>query len=105
MPDFPSGIVSFLDPALSFAAFFLVDVAFVCDFLPATSGGVDVLCVVDLNLVEGTNVDVSDWLICIEVTDADPALNEWGRVRRQTHCRCRKRCRAARDVISNRIVV
>ena len=60
MPDFLSGVLSFLDTAPSFAVFFLVDVVFVvCDFLPAISG-VDVFCVVDLNLVNGRTVDVGE---------------------------------------------
>ena len=60
MPDFfSSGILSFLDSTPSFAVFFLVDAALVCDFLPAISG-VDVFCVVDLNLVSGRKVGVGE---------------------------------------------
>ena len=45
-------IFSSLESTPSFNAFFLVDVVLACDFLPATSG-IDVFCVVDLNLVDG----------------------------------------------------
>lgn len=46
MPDFSSGDFSLFASALSIAAFFLVEVVLVFDFLPATSG-VDVFCEVD----------------------------------------------------------
>lgn len=59
--DTPFGMPD-LYSAPSFAAFFLVDVVFVCDFLPTTSG-VDAFCVVDLNLDNGRKAGVGEGVI------------------------------------------